>query len=213
MLFGSVAQLLALAVAFLIAIDVHEFSHAWMANELGDSTARYQGRLTLNPLAHLDPLGTIMIFVAGFGWGKPVPVNPYALRNGPRAGMAMTSFAGPLANLITAVVFAVPIRLGLVRFAPWAPGILPGLDNLISIIVYLNIALAVFNLIPIAPLDGFAVAVGLLPYQWAYTLKQWEQYGPAVLLLLLMLGRWSHLDILGWIMRPFIEVLLWLIVG
>ncbi|MFQ6058248.1 MAG: site-2 protease family protein [Anaerolineae bacterium] len=208
------AQLIALGIALLIALDVHEFFHAWMANALGDPTARYQGRLTLNPLAHLDPLGTLMIIFAGFGWGKPVPVNPYNLRNGTKAGMALVSFAGPLANLSTAALFAIPVRLGVVSpTVPFARGVLPTLDQLVATIIWLNVVLAIFNLIPIAPLDGFKVAVGLLPYRWAYTFAQYEAYGPALLIFLVLAGSFTRFDILGGVMHPFVNLVLRLLIG
>lgn len=191
-----------IAVALLVAITVHEFSHAWVAYRLGDPTAKSLGRLSLNPLVHLDPLGTIMmIFTAlagfGIGWGKPVPVNPYNLRAGARVGMAQVSLAGPMANLITALVLALPFRLGLVGFrtpGPWA--------GLLLTIIIVNVALAVFNLIPISPLDGFKVLLGLLPARTAYALAPMEQYGPPLLLLLIFMESYSRVGIIGLILHP-----------
>lgn len=206
-----IAQLIANAIALLVAIDVHEFSHAWMADQLGDPTPRYQGRLTLNPLAHLDPLGTLMLILVRFGWGKPVPVNPYNLRNGPKSGMAMVSFAGPLANLIAAALLALPVRLGLVmptmsdRFIP-SPGMI------ITTTLLVNVFLAIFNLLPIAPLDGFRLLVGLLPYRWSYTLARYESYGPLFLMLLLAMGFFG-INILGLVMDPIIRLVLLLLTG
>ena len=139
----------------LVAITIHEFAHAWAANRLGDRTATALGRLSLNPLRHLDPLGTLMLLTAGIGWGKPVPVNPYNLRNGPKAGMAVTSLAGPLSNLLLAAALSVPLRLGLAPFTIWgASALLPSLGELLLTVIIMNIGLAIFNLIPIAPLDG-----------------------------------------------------------
>lgn len=182
-----------------------------MADQLGDPTPRYQGRLTLNPLAHLDPLGTLMLIVARFGWGKPVPVNPYNLRNGPRSGMAMVSFAGPLANLVTAALLALPVRLGLVM--PTMSGrFIPSLDMVITTTLLLNVILAVFNLLPIAPLDGFRLLVGLLPYRWSYTLARYESYGPVFLMLLVAMGFFG-INILGLVMDPIIRLLLLLLTG
>ncbi len=198
-------------MALLVAIDIHEFCHAWMADQLGDPTPRYQGRLTLNPLAHLDPLGTLMLLIARFGWGRPVPVNPYNLRNGPKSGMAMVSFAGPLANLITAALLALPMRWGLVT-PRLGGGVIPSLHMVITTTILVNIILAVFNLIPIAPLDGFRVAVGLLPFRWAYTLSQYERYGPLILMLLIMPGFFG-VNILFWLMGPVIQLFWSLLTG
>jgi len=178
------------ALALLIAITVHEFSHALAADRLGDSTARRLGRLSLNPLAHLDPVGTLMLFLVGFGWGKPVPVNPYLLRREPRKAMALVSFSGPLANVVAAGLVAIPIRLGLVSW-PFTSSLsyhggISWVSTILGFIIFYNLILAVFNLIPIAPLDGFKVAVGVLPRNWAYSYARLEQYGPMILLLFIV---------------------------
>ncbi len=214
MLFGSLslATLLGRVIALLIAFTVHECAHAWAANELGDPTAKYQGRLTLNPLVHLDPLGTLMVLISGFGWAKPVPVNAHRLRNGPKMGMTIVSAAGPLSNLATAMVFAIPFRLAPQLFLT-SGRFLPTLGDLLLSIVWLNIVLAVFNLIPLAPLDGFAVAVGLLPPRWSYELARYEQYGPMILMLVIGLGFIGPFDLLGLIMGPPITLLARLILG
>jgi len=206
-----IAQYIANAIALLVAIDVHEFCHAWMADRLGDPTPRYQGRLTLNPLAHLDPLGTLMLILVRFGWGKPVPVNPYNLRNGPKSGMAMVSFAGPLANLIAAALLALPVRLGLVM-PTLRGGIIPSPEMVVTTTILVNVSLAVFNLIPVAPLDGFKVAIGLLPYRWSYALAQFERYGPLLLIFLILPGFWGA-NILFVIMEPVIRFLWVLLTG
>jgi len=182
-----------------------------MADQLGDPTPRYQGRLTLNPLAHLDPLGTLMLILAHFGWGKPVPVNPYNLRIGPKRGMAMVSFAGPLANLIAAALLALPFRLGLVM--PTMSGrFIPSLGMVITTTLSMNVFLAIFNLLPIAPLDGFRLLVGLLPYRWSYALAQLERYGPLFLILLILPGFWGA-NILFVIIGPVIRFLWVLLTG
>ncbi|NOZ07172.1 MAG: site-2 protease family protein [Chloroflexi bacterium] len=208
------AQLIALSIAFVVAIDIHEFSHAWVAAQLGDSTARSQGRLTLDPRAHLDPLGTLMIYVAGFGWGKPVPVNPWGLRRGPKEGMAIVSLAGPVSNLLLATLLAIPIRLGVIRFSlAGMGGLVPTLSGIIVMALYINIILAVFNLIPISPLDGFKVAVGLLPEPWSGQLARYEQKGPIILLGLIMVDYILPFSILGTIMGLPVDFLMRLIVG
>lgn len=181
------------SVALLAAITVHEFSHALVADRLGDDTPRRAGRLSLNPRAHLDPVGTLMLFAVGFGWGKPVPVNPYRLGREPRMGMGLVAFAGPLSNLVLAGLVALPARMGLVSWHP--PLVLPGditpawlLSALVSYVILFSLILAVFNLIPVAPLDGFKVAVGVLPRDLAYSYAQTERYGPMILLLVLAFG-------------------------
>jgi Zn-dependent protease len=191
-LFGlpTLATLISRAIALVIAFSIHEFSHAWTASRLGDSTAQYMGRLTLNPRAHLDVLGTIMVFIAGFGWAKPVPVNPRNLRYGPTTGMALVAAAGPLSNLALAVIFAAMWRL----FAPsllalgYGGRLIPTPIDLLGELITLNLVLLVFNLIPLAPLDGFSVLRGVLPRQWAYQMERLQPYGPIILFGLLMLS-------------------------
>src|SRR6185436_18723344 len=151
-------------------------------------TAQVQGRVTLNPVAHLDATGTAFLLLGGFGWGKPTPVNPFRLRNGPRTGRAMVAGAGPVSNILMATVAAIPLRVGLVDWR--SPFLVPrsvtdwGVNDYVSLfltaIIIFNIFLAVFNLLPLAPLDGFAVAVGLLPRDLALEVSKLEQYGPAI---------------------------------
>lgn len=212
---------IAFLVALIIGVTIHECAHAWMANQLGDSTARLMGRISLNPVVHFDPLGALMILLMAFqgigiGWGKPTPVNPYHLRHGPRVGMGMVALAGPLSNLLLAAVVAVPLRLGL-----RLPGLL---DLLIWTVVIANIGLAVFNLLPIPPLDGFSVLMGVLSsirarwaYEWSSTLTRLESQGVMVLFFVLMfdtvLGRLLGFSLLGLIMGPPMKLLTRLIVG
>jgi Zn-dependent protease len=183
MLFGdvSIERLIAGIVALLVGLTFHEFSHALVADQLGDHRPRAMGRLTLNPIPHIDPLGALMLVIAGFGWAKPVMVNPAALRDG-RRGMALVAFAGPIANVLVAIGFAVVFRvLGLV-----------GADDgfvtrLISFIVLINILLAIFNVIPIPPLDGYNVLLAFLPPRQAMVVRQYAPYGVIILLLLVLL--------------------------
>lgn len=196
-------------VALLVAITVHEASHAWMAYNLGDATAKNLGRLSLNPIVHLDPVGTLMMFITvlagfGIGWGKPVPVNPYNLRNGAKAGMAMVSFSGPLANLVTASFFALFLRLDV----PLGPFL-----ELVNYVVIINIVLAFFNLIPLPPLDGFKVLLGLLPYREAYALLRLERFGPGLLLLVILGGMYTGLSIFRYILYPLVNMSYSILVG
>jgi Zn-dependent protease len=213
----------AVVTALIVGIAFHEFSHAFTAWRLGDGTARLLGRVSLNPVRHLDPTGTVLLMIAGFGWGKPVPVNPARLRNGPETGRAMVAGAGPVANIIIAVVAALPMQLGLVDW--WSPFLIPlsvsdwdagdYLGLYLSAIVIFNVVLAVFNLLPIAPLDGFSVAVGLLPRDLSRTVAQLEPYGPVILLLLLVLPfvTQGEISVLHAVMSPIINALVKLIAG
>lgn len=192
----------AICVALLTGIAFHEFSHAWMAYQLGDPTAANQGRLTLNPLRHLDPLGTALLFLVGFGWGKPTPVNPYRLRTGPRRGNAVVAVAGPLSNFVFALLAATPLRLGWVgmpssleRIGEASGAEVVGL--FLFYIVLLNVILGLFNLIPLHPLDGFKVAVGVLPRSAAVELERLAPWGPGILMLLIAIGWLTPFNPLG----------------
>lgn len=202
----------AVTLALVLGIAFHEFCHALSASALGDQTARRLGRLTLNPLAHLDPFGTLLLLLAGFGWGKPVPVNAYALRNGPRAGMAMVAAAGPVSNLTIAALMAAPIRLG---WTPWHnPFVISGtaawatadyLGLFFSAGVLLNSILAVFNLLPLAPLDGFRVWLGVLPIELARPVARLERYGIVILMVLFFVAPAVGIDFFDAIVRPAVE--------
>lgn len=180
-LFSSPLSFALWAAALLVAITIHEYAHAWMADRLGDPTARLAGRLTLNPLAHLDPIGTLMLLLFRFGWGKPVPFDPYNLRE-PRRDGALISFAGPAANLILAVILALIIRLA--HLALGSPAYIAEL--ILTPILGLSVMLAIFNLLPVHPLDGGKILVGILPADLA---DKWEeilnQYGLIILIFLL----------------------------
>lgn len=145
---------LMIAIAILFGLSIHEYSHAEAANSLGDPTAKYMGRLTINPLAHFDPIGTLLIFIFGIGWGKPVPFNPYNLRN-QKWGPALVGLAGPSSNFLSALIVGT-----LLRFLELKN---PVLIAFFSVFVWINIILGVFNLIPIPPLDGSHIFLTLLP--------------------------------------------------
>ena len=206
----AVVVFVAIAASLLIAITFHEASHAITARSLGDDTAARLGRVTLNPQRHLDPAGTVMLLIVGFGWGKPVPVNPSRLRNG-RTGMAMVSATGPMANVALAVGFALLFRIGVLdgsisrdelqSLSPvaWA--------NLIAWYgVALNLLLAVFNLLPLPPLDGGGIIQGIAPRSWWPAVVQLRRFGPIVLVGLIALTFVTNIDPLGFIFRPVYSV-------
>lgn len=196
----NIATLLARAIVLLIAFTVHELAHAVTADRLGDPTPRRQGRITLNPLAHLDPIGTLMLLISGFGWAKPVMVQPAYLRGNPRTSMGIVAAAGPLSNLLMALVAAIPLRLGLVDLSVRSSSeMLPSLSFLLFQFVFINLILLFFNLIPIPPLDGFKILTAVLPAEMAYQLRPLEQYGFLILLLAIFILPNLGLDILGWL--------------
>jgi len=196
----SLAQIAGIAVALVVGITFHEFSHAFIADQLGDHRPRALGRVSLNPVAHIDPIGALVFVLAGFGWGRPVPVNVYALRPG-RIGMAFVAGGGPIANVIVATGAAVVYRVlemgGIGGFA---------LDVTLWIVLF-NLLLAFFNLLPIPPLDGYNILLAFLPPRAAFTVQRYAQYGIIVLLLLVFLPG-SPLgilfDVVRWLTGVFI---------
>jgi Zn-dependent protease len=190
MLLPSLNQILALLPILLIALPVHEFAHAWTADQLGDDTPRLAGRLTLNPLNHLDVIGSLLLLFAGFGWAKPVPINPYALQRRTPAGVMIVAAAGPLSNVALALLVAIPFRLGLVTAS--ASIIVP----LLEFFILINLGLFFFNLIPIFPLDGEKVLTYFLPPAGQAFLAQIRPYGPILLAALVILSSRSGLNLL-----------------
>lgn len=217
----------ALVTALIAGISFHEFSHAYVADSLGDRLPRSLGRVTLNPLAHLDPAGTILLFLVGFGWGKPVPVNPNVARN-PKEAMALIAGAGPLSNFLVAAVAGLPIQAGWVpwlspfnfavldRFLFFGFGLEDYLGLYLSAIVLISIILGVFNLIPLFPLDGHRVVPAFLTDAAARSYMQFQaRYGLVMLIVLIALpfltgGRFG---VLFEVMSPFINVLARLFAG
>ena len=185
------------AIFLLVAFPVHEFSHAWAAYRLGDSTARWQGRLTLNPFVHFDPIGgsllaiSILLAGLGFGWAKPTPVNPYNLRYG-RRGEALVALAGPISNLIMAVAVAIPLRLIHSDPALLAAVATNDIANFVFsvgvIFVEIDVLLMIFNLLPIPPLDGWRALLGIVDARTAFNLRQFEQYGFVLIILLIVVA-------------------------
>ncbi len=201
MLFRNPGALPFLIPAILIAVTFHEYAHAWMADRLGDPTPRLRGRLSLNPIVHLDLLGSLLLLVAGFGWAKPVEVNPRNFADW-RKGMMIVAVAGPLANLTLVFVIGTLFRLQLV-----SPDTVLGL--LADLTIRYNAVLAVFNLIPVPPLDGSRIISNLLPPAQALAYDRLASYGPFLLLLLIMLpGR-----LFGFIIGPPVDWLIWQATG
>jgi len=208
------AQLIARIITLIVALTVHEFSHAFVATRFGDSTPANAGRRTLNPLKHLDPFGSLMLVLAGFGWAKPVPINPYVIRQNHRAGVMLTSVAGPLSNLIMAVLAALILRLCLFPVTYQVNAILPTPGYFLVEFIYVNVALFLFNMLPLAPLDGEKVLEFFLPNSWRGSLQAIRQYGPFILLALVFVGPLVGFDLFGVIIRrPLMAIVNFLIRG
>jgi Zn-dependent protease len=206
-----IADLLTVAPGFIAGLTLHEFSHALAASRLGDSTAQSAGRLTLNPLAHLDLFGTLALVFAGFGWAKPVPVNPHNMRH-PRRDMAIVALAGPVSNLILAMGLSILLRF---LIFPWLPPQLGAslLPMILIQAVWINIILAVFNMIPLPPLDGSRILAGIVPESWNYGYEHVERFGPMILLGLILLASATGYSVLGRIISPVAGPLLHLFLG
>ena len=204
MLFRLPPEVLVLLIPVLLfALVFHEFSHAWVANKLGDPTARYAGRLTLNPMAHLDPIGGLMILFVGFGWAKPVPVDIRYLSN-PRVDMMKIAFAGPASNLLLAFIGGTILRVGFVHGT---------VAMMIMLFTQINIMLAVFNMIPIAPLDGSQIFSGLLIRTNPELVRNLQIYGPQILMGAILIGYFTPISPIWWFMGPFVKFFLFLFAG
>ncbi|MFT4416987.1 site-2 protease family protein [Fredinandcohnia humi] len=207
-------------ITLLVAFTVHEFAHAYVAYRFGDYTAKNQGRLTLNPIAHLDPFGTLLIFLAGFGWARPVPVNRFHFKN-PRVAGILVSIAGPLSNLLVAAIgiflFFIFIRAGVFGLIPVAAA--NGLETFFNLFVRLNIMLFLFNLMPFPPLDGYRIIEDLVPPRIRPKLTQFEGVGIVVFLILVITplgdrffypllqnGVYSVTDVLVAIFQPILQL-------
>ena len=198
-------------IALVIALSVHEYSHARVADELGDPTPRLAGRLTLNPLAHFDWLGTLALFIFHFGWGKPVPIDPFNLRH-PRRDEALIALAGPTSNFLTAILAAAIFRLGqpVFLFSPYWHL----LAALLQAIVILNLGLGIFNLIPLPPLDGSKILIGFLPPQLASELEPTlTRYSLILLILLIFLPLPNGTTPVEVILGPFLYFFSRLLLG
>ncbi len=198
-------------VAILASLTVHELSHAWTALQFGDTTARDAGRITLNPMAHVDPIGLVCMLVAGFGWAKPTPVNPSRM-NHPRADLVVSA-AGPISNFVLATLIALGLRSSLLNELFHFLGVLGGAQLLGIFLVHMNIVLGFFNLLPIGPLDGSHVLRNLLPPSAAQGFEAFNHaYGSMLLMGMIFLGRAAHVDILGMLLDvPVNAVTIWLL--
>lgn len=197
----SVPILISRIITLLIAFTFHEFAHAAVANALGDQTPRMHGRLTLNPLAHLDMMGTLTLLFAGFGWAKPVPINPYALKRRSNAGVMLVSLAGPLSNLLLAVLAAIPLRFRWVPLTMGTSQFLPTLGEFLLEFLFVNLALFLFNLIPLAPLDGEKVIAFFLPGHWEDALDRIRPYSPVILIVIIFVLPMIGFDLIDLIIR------------
>lgn len=182
-----VQQIAILAPPFLFALTIHEFSHGYVADRLGDPTARNMGRLTLNPIKHIDPLGVLAFIIMKIGWAKPVPVDPRYFKN-PLRDMLWVALAGPAANLMTAIASGLAAQFLVIVSSLLPAFILWPLAQMIAASIWINIMLAVFNLLPIPPLDGSKVLMGLLPPQQAASFVKLEPFGFIILLGLFYTG-------------------------
>ena len=201
-----IARLIVLAVAFTI----HEFAHAWTAVQFGDDTPRFYGRLTLNPIAHLDPMGSLVLIFAGFGWAKPVPVDPYRLQRRAPSALMWVSLAGPFSNLILAILAAIPFKLGWVSIYEVfgeSSSLLPSFSTILFEFVSINLILMLFNMIPLAPLDGEKILEYFLPPAGSRFLDSIRPFGPMILLAIVFLG------VLGKIIYPPLSILMSVLIG
>ena len=204
MLFRLPPEVLVLLIPVLLfALVFHEFAHGWVANKLGDPTAKYAGRLTLNPIAHLDMFGSLMILFVGFGWAKPVPVDSRYLAN-PRIDMMKIAFAGPAANLLLAFITGILIR---------ATGYLGSFTTMMIMFTQINIMLAVFNMIPIPPLDGSQIFSGMMIRSNPDLVMKLQIYGPQILMGLILFGMFTSFSPIWMIISPFVNFFMYLFAG
>ena len=200
--------LIILLPILIFSLCFHEFSHGYIAFKLGDHTAARNGRLTLNPLAHLDPIGSLMILFVGFGWAKPVPVNPVNFSN-PRLDMMKVAFAGPASNLLLAFIGGLMMRLvnilGLLQSEMFI--------QTLYFFIFINISLAVFNMIPVAPLDGSQIFGNMISKTNPELAWKLQMYGPKILMGVILIGMVTPFSVLGFLMMPFVKMFMYLFTG
>ena len=200
--------LIARVITLVVAFSVHEFAHAWSADYFGDRTPRSMGRLTLNPLVHLDPLGSLMLVLVGFGWARPVLVNPFVLRQRSEAAPMLVALAGPASNFMMALAAAIPVQAGLINVG--AAGFVP---LLVQEFVLINLLLMLFNLIPVAPLDGEKILTYFLPPAGQAFFDRIRPYGSMILLALIFVLPSLGINVLGFLIVGPMRALLNLLLG
>ena len=200
--------LIARVITLVVAFSVHEFAHAWSADYFGDRTPRSMGRLTLNPLVHLDPLGSLMLVLVGFGWARPVLVNPFVLRQRSEAAPMLVALAGPASNFMMALAAAIPVQAGLINVG--ATGFVP---LLVQEFVLINLLLMLFNLIPVAPLDGEKILTYFLPPAGQAFFDRIRPYGSMILLALIFVLPSLGINVLGFLIVGPMRALLNLLLG
>lgn len=204
---------LIIAPPIFLALTFHEYAHAYVANRLGDPTSQQMGRLSMNPLAHLDLLGTAMLFIANIGWAKPVPVNPLYFKN-PKKDLLWVSLAGPASNLLLAFIFGLACRvLGIESLQNTGVGIAGIINFLLAYSVVINIILAVFNILPIPPLDGSKILMGVIPEKHEERFAPLMRYGPTILIVLIAMGFVAKIPILWKIIDPFVSFFSYIFAG
>ncbi|MCI0712941.1 MAG: site-2 protease family protein [Chloroflexi bacterium] len=197
---SSIAEIVGWGLGFLLGVTIHEFAHAWTAYRLGDTLAYYQGRVTLDPRSHIDPIGLILAVIVGFGWGRPVPVNPNAFYPNEQRGLMIVSLAGPLTNLALASVIGALYRI-------ISGGVADSfIENVLFAGFAINVILFVFNLIPLSPLDGWKIMLGLLPREQSAQIARYERESFLVLILVVIVG--THWILLGPLVRFLFDALI-----
>ena len=209
----QIMNYISMVIPILLALTVHEYSHGYIAYRLGDNTAKNMGRLTLNPISHIDPIGLIMLFVIGMGWAKPVPINIYAFRH-PKRDLALSAAAGPASNFIMAAIAGIFFRL-FPNLVPMSndPGVILFFKLNLVYFMLINVGLGIFNLIPIPPLDGSKILRGFLPNKYVHIIDYLERYGGFVLIGIVLLGRVTGFSIFGKLIGPLINGLVHLFSG
>ncbi|HTX78088.1 MAG TPA: site-2 protease family protein [Longilinea sp.] len=208
----SLSELITRLITLVVGLSFHEFSHAFVANAFGDDTPRANGRLTLNPLAHLDPVGSLMLILAGFGWAKPVPIDPYNLDRRSPSAVMWVSLAGPFSNFLLAMLAAIPLRFGLVPFT-YTSSSQFNLSNFLLEFMYINLLLALFNLIPLYPLDGEKIASYAFPPALGAFLDSIRPYSMYILIALFFVLPYLGVNIFSSMVNPVLTRILSLLLG